>query len=121
MAKKAPTEQPTAKTTTQKGSSNGAVAKNPKQKGSRPPVKHVAAAVEKARDFAAMLERGSQAKLEKQAASLKKRTEVAADAAVGSGGGGGGSGGGGGGGVAGNIDIALTAPVAVEAYDIADA
>jgi hypothetical protein len=35
--------------------------------------------------------------------------------------GGGGMGGGGGGGVAGNIDIALTAPVAVEAYDIADA
>ena len=39
----------------------------------------------------------------------------------GGGGIGGGSGGGGGGGVAGNIDIALTAPVAVEAYDIADA
>ena len=37
----------------------------------------------------------------------------------GSGGGGGGGGGGNGEGVAGNIDIALTAPVAEEAYDIA--
>ena len=99
MAKKAkqaasvPTGQPAVHKTKQ----TGALAKSPKQKGSRPPVKHVAAAVEKACEFAAMLERGTQAKLEKEAASLKARADVAAGAAVGTGAGAGGSGGGSGG------------------------
>ena len=99
MAKKAkqaasvPTGQPAVQRTKQ----TGALAKSPKQEGSRPPVKHVAAAVEKAHEFAAMLERGTQAKLEKEAASLKRRTDVAAGAAVGTGAGAGGSGGGSGG------------------------